>query len=162
MAISRVPMIAARKGDSPSLIWRSTFSRTTIASSTTRPIARTIASSVIRFQEKPIICITIATPISESGIVTIGMSTARSEPKNRVMTTRTISAASTMVLITSWIDSLIATVESYNTFISMLLGMFFCSSGSISSTSLAMLIGFALGAALIAATTASRPLALAR
>ena len=100
-AISRVPMMAARNGDSPSLMWRSTFSRTTIASSTTRPMASTIARSVIKFHEKPIACITIATPINESGIVTIGIITARNEPRNKVITTSTITAASRMVFTTS-------------------------------------------------------------
>ena len=51
-AISRVPIIAARNGVSPNLMWRSTFSNTTIASSTTKPIARINANNVIRLIEK--------------------------------------------------------------------------------------------------------------
>ena len=51
-AISRVPIIAARNGVSPNLMWRSTFSNTTIASSTTKPIARTNANKVIKLMEK--------------------------------------------------------------------------------------------------------------
>ena len=75
-------------------------------------MASTMASRVIRLMEKPNICITITTPIRLRGMVIIGMMTARNEPRNRVITTSTMAAASAMVLITSWIDSLMATVES--------------------------------------------------
>ena len=44
----------------------------------------------------------------------------------------------------------------------MVLGMLLFRLGSIASTSWAMLIGLAVGAALMASTTASRPLAVAR
>ncbi len=112
IAISRQPIIAARKGVSPSFMCLSTFSSTTMASSTTSPIARTIASKVIRFHEKPNSCIIKATPIKDKGMVTIGIITARKEPTNKVMTINTIKAASIMVLMTSLIDSLMAMVES--------------------------------------------------
>ncbi len=161
-AISRVPMMAARKGSSPCLICRSTFSSTTMASSTTRPMASTMASKVIRFMEKPNRSIIITTPIRLSGIVMIGMMTARKEPRNKVITTSTMAAASSMVLITSWMDSLMAMVESYSTLVCMVLGMLLFRLGINSSTSWAMLMGLAVGAALTAMTTASRPLALAR
>ena len=49
--ISFMPTIAASSGGSPSSIWRWMFSTTTIASSTTRPIARTMASSDRRLIE---------------------------------------------------------------------------------------------------------------
>ena len=155
MAISRVPRMAALNGVCPSLMCRSTFSNTTIASSTTKPIASTRASNVIRFHEKPNNCITNATPISDSGIVIIGIITERREPINNAITTNTISAASRMVLITSWMESLIAIVESYMIVILMVLGMLRSMVGNNSRTSLAMLIGLALGAASIAPTTAS-------
>ncbi len=112
IAISRQPIIAARNGVSPSFMCLSTFSSTTIASSTTSPMARTIASNVIRFHEKPNNCIIMATPIKDKGMVTIGIITARKDPTNKVITINTIKAASTMVFITSLIDSLIAIVES--------------------------------------------------
>ena len=50
-AISRAPTRAASKGGLPSSMWRWMFSTTTIASSTTRPMARTIASRVSRLIE---------------------------------------------------------------------------------------------------------------
>ena len=105
IAISRVPIMAARNGLSPFLICRSTFSTTTMASSTTRPMASTMASRVMRLMEKPQTLISMITPIMESGMVIIGITTARKEPINRVITTSTIIAASTMVWITSCIDS---------------------------------------------------------
>ena len=50
---SRAALIAASNGFSPSWRWRSTFSTMTMASSTTRPTERTIASSVSRLIVKP-------------------------------------------------------------------------------------------------------------
>ena len=111
-AISRVPIIAARNGVSPSLIWRSTFSKTTIASSTTKPIARISANNVIKLIEKSKLCSIIKTPIKEIGMVRTGIKIARSDPINIKITTNTITVASTIVLITSWIELLIAIVRS--------------------------------------------------
>ncbi len=50
---SRVPSTAAARGPSPWPRRRTMFSRTTIASSTTRPVASTMASSVRMLIEKP-------------------------------------------------------------------------------------------------------------
>ena len=47
---------------------------------------------------KPKACIRNSAPISDSGIATIGMSTERNEPRNRKMTTMTISSVSISVL----------------------------------------------------------------
>ena len=46
-----------------------------------------------------------AAPISDRGIATIGIATERAEPRNRKITTMTISAASVSVLMTSVIAS---------------------------------------------------------
>ncbi|MNT94260.1 hypothetical protein D3C72_2359070 [compost metagenome] len=51
MAISRAPSMAASSGVLPSSMWRWMFSTTTMASSTTRPMANTIASRVSRLIE---------------------------------------------------------------------------------------------------------------
>ena len=92
-AISRAPCIAAWTGDFPSSIWRKTFSTTTMASSTTRPMASTMASSVSRLRLKPAAYIKVPAPISDSGMVTIGISTVRIEPRNRKITTTTTPTA---------------------------------------------------------------------
>ena len=49
---------------------------------TTMPIAKTIASRVSRFIEKPRANIAMNVPINESGTATAGMMTERSEPRN--------------------------------------------------------------------------------
>ena len=88
------------------------FSTTTMASSTTRPIASTMASSVSRLKLKPASSISVQTPISDSGIVTTGMMTERNDARNRKITTTTISTASISVFFTSSIDDWMNFVES--------------------------------------------------
>ncbi|OIQ68818.1 hypothetical protein GALL_495850 [mine drainage metagenome] len=83
-----------------------------IASSTTRPIARTIASKVSKLIEYPSICMMKNVPISDSGIATTGTKMALKLPRNRKITTVTITSASTSVLTTSVIDELMKAVES--------------------------------------------------
>ena len=88
------------------------FSTTTMASSTTRPIASTIANSVSRLKLNPAAIIRAQTPISDSGIVTTGMMTERNEARNRKITTMTMRTASIKVFCTSWIEDLMNLVES--------------------------------------------------
>ena len=66
--ISLVPLKAAVIGSIPCSILLKMFSVTTIPSSTTSPVARTIASSVRTFIEKPNRYIIKNEPISETGI----------------------------------------------------------------------------------------------
>ncbi len=82
-ASSRAPRMAASCGLMPSSMWRWMFSSTMIASSTTMPIASTIASKVSRLMVKPISNIRNNAPTSDNGMVTAGISTLRSEPRNR-------------------------------------------------------------------------------
>ena len=70
-AISRAPCIAASRRGMPSSMWRKMFSSTTMASSTTRPMASTIASSVSVLMVKPNAYISANAPISDTGIVTM-------------------------------------------------------------------------------------------
>jgi len=74
------------------------FSSTTIASSTTRPIASTSDSSVSVFSENPAASMIAHEPIRQTGIVTSGMTLARSVPRNRKITSATSATASAMVL----------------------------------------------------------------
>ena len=87
-----------------------TFSTPTMASSTTIPIASTNASKVNKLTEKPISNIKKNTPIKDNGIVTIGISTERNAPRNKKITSITMTAASIIVCTTSWIDALIKVV----------------------------------------------------
>ena len=75
--ISREPTSAACLGGMPASTWRKMFSSMTIASSTTSPMASTIASRVSVLTVKPKAYISAKAPISDTGIVTIGINVAR-------------------------------------------------------------------------------------
>ena len=77
---------------------RSTFSTTTMASSTTIPMARINPSSVRMFSEKPKMSMKPNVPMSEMGTATTGMSVARQLCKERNTTTITRNNASNSVL----------------------------------------------------------------
>ena len=91
------------------------FSSTTIESSTTRPIARTMASSVSVFTLKPNAYMNANAPTSETGMVTSGMMVARRLRRNRKITSATSTMASTIVVNTALMDSSMNTDESYIT-----------------------------------------------
>jgi hypothetical protein len=88
------------------------FSRTTIASSTTRPIASTSASRVRVLMVKPSTSISAKAPISDTGMVTSGISVARKLRRKKKMISRTSSIASPMVLKTASIERSMKTDES--------------------------------------------------
>ncbi|EXI67124.1 MAG: hypothetical protein AW08_02226 [Candidatus Accumulibacter adjunctus] len=88
------------------------FSRTTIASSTTSPIASTSASRVSVLMLKPSTSISAKAPISDTGIVTSGISVARRLRRKKKMISRTSSIASPMVLKTASIERSMNTDES--------------------------------------------------
>ena len=71
-----------------------------------------MASSVNRLKVNPATSISEQTPISDSGMVTTGITTERSEARNRKITTTTISTASPSVFSTSSIDDWMNLVES--------------------------------------------------
>ena len=83
---------------------RSTFSTTTIASSTTVPIARTRPSSVRVLREKPKMSMTPKVPIREMGTAMAGMRVALQLCRERNTTKITRKRASKRVLYTSWMD----------------------------------------------------------
>ena len=93
-------------------ICRCTFSITTMASSTTRPVASVMPNSVSELMEKPKILMKANVPISETGMVTAGMMVARQSSRNRKITTMTITMASARVTSTSRIESPTTVVES--------------------------------------------------
>jgi hypothetical protein len=61
----------------PSMMCRSTFSITTMASSTTKPVASVMPKSVSVLTEKPNTLTKIKVPISETGMVIAGMNVLR-------------------------------------------------------------------------------------
>jgi hypothetical protein len=85
---------AASFGDMPSRILRSTFSTTTMASSTTMPMASTSPNSERLLSEKSSAASTAKVPISDTGMATIGMTEARQVCRNRITTRTTRATAS--------------------------------------------------------------------
>ena len=84
---------------------RSMFSITTIASSTTRPVASVMPNSVSVLIEKPNSLTNAKVPMSDTGIVMAGMRVVRQFCRNRNITRMTRPIASSSVRITSAIDS---------------------------------------------------------
>ena len=83
---------------------RSTFSTTTMASSTTMPIASTRPNSDRLLSVKPNIAMKKKVPMSDTGIATIGMIAARHVCRNRITTSTTRIIASPMVDSTASTD----------------------------------------------------------
>src|SRR6185503_4691685 len=86
-------------------MWRCAFSMTTIASSTTSPVARVIPNSVRELMENPNIFTKANVPTRETGIVTAGIIVARQSSKKRKITMMTIRIASSRVVTTSFTES---------------------------------------------------------
>ncbi len=84
---------------------RSTFSTTTIASSTTMPIASTRPNSDSALIEKPNSSISAKVPTIDTGTATSGMIEARHVCRNTITTSTTSATASSSVLTTDWIDA---------------------------------------------------------
>ena len=95
--ISLDPRMAACLRGMPSSMCRKIFSSTTIASSTTRPMASTIASKVSVLMENPNKYSKEQAPIKDTGIVTMGIKLARTLRKKKKITSTTSTIASRMV-----------------------------------------------------------------
>ena len=80
---------------------RSTFSTTTIASSTTMPMASTSPNNDSVLTEKPDASITANVPTIEIGTAASGITDARHVCRNNTTTMTTISVASSSVRTTS-------------------------------------------------------------
>ena len=95
----------ASRGESPCSIHRSTFSTTTIASSTTMPIASTSPNSERLLRLKPRAAMKAKVPTIATGTATSGMSVARQFCRKSSTTRATKRIASRSVLSTSAFDS---------------------------------------------------------
>src|SRR5690349_9326423 len=102
-------------GERPSAILRSTFSTTTIASSTTTPIASTNPNSERAFMLNPSASITANVPTSETGTAASGITDARHVCRNSNTTITTSINASTSVWTTASMEWRTKTVGSYTT-----------------------------------------------
>ncbi|MNI42529.1 hypothetical protein D3C73_968280 [compost metagenome] len=92
------------------------FSSTTMASSTTSPIASTMASKVSVLIEKPKKYINAHAPTSDTGMVTMGMMLARRLRRKKKITSTTRTMASPMVWNTESMERSMNTDESYAMF----------------------------------------------
>ena len=89
-ATSLMAMDAALCGSEiPSVMWRWTFSMTTMASSTTRPVARVRPNKVSVLIEKPRIFTNAKVPISETGMVMAGIKVLRQSCRKMKITSTT-------------------------------------------------------------------------
>ncbi|MNS69904.1 hypothetical protein D3C86_1071600 [compost metagenome] len=105
-AISCIAFLVALNGErcsSSILAW--TASITTIASSTTTPIAKTKANNVIKFKEISKNCMNTNVPTSETGTAIAGITVERQSPKKRKTTNPTKIKASIKVWITFSIEA---------------------------------------------------------
>src|SRR5262249_23340029 len=89
----------------PSVMCRSTFSITTIASSTTNPVASVMPNIVSVLIENPNAFTKMNVPTSETGIVIVGINVLRKSCRKRKITITTRTMASISVTSTSLIDS---------------------------------------------------------
>jgi len=104
--------VASLGGIPSSLMMRSTFSTTTMASSTKSPIASTMANMVSMLTEKPNIPSTANVPRRTTGTAMVGISVALILPIKRYMTRKTSNIASKRVLYTSSMATLVKGVVS--------------------------------------------------
>src|SRR3984885_1853586 len=87
------------------LMCRCTFSMTTMASSTTRPVASVMPNIVSELMEKPNALIKAKVPTSDTGMVMAGMIVARQSSRKKKITIITMTMASPSVCTTSRIES---------------------------------------------------------
>ena len=104
---------------------RSTFSTTTMASSTTIPMASTRPNRLNALIEKPSRCSTANVPTTDTGTASSGMMEARQVCRNRITTITTRAMASISVWITDLMDARTNCVGSYAMRYSTPSGMFF-------------------------------------
>src|ERR1035438_9165414 len=94
---SSIALKAAALGANPSSIWRCTASTTTMASSTTSPIASTSPNNESVLMENPNSGNMANVPTSETGTANSGISVARQSCGNRYVTSATSNNASPSV-----------------------------------------------------------------
>ncbi len=154
---SDIALSVASRGGIPSSMWCSTASTTTIASSTTRPMASTSANSDSVLMEKPRKGNRTNGPTSDTGTAIRGIRVARQFWRNRNTTRITSAIASRIVVAISRMPSVIGAVVSRPTAYSMSLGKRSCSSRITCLTPSATASAFAPGAWNTATSAAGRP-----
>ena len=102
---SLIACSVASRGLNPASILRSTFSTTTMASSTTMPMARTRPNNDRALIENPHIHMPANVPTIDVGTARSGMIDARQVCRNRMTTSTTSAMASRSVCTTALIES---------------------------------------------------------
>jgi hypothetical protein len=154
---SRAPISAALNGATPSSMCRDTFSRTTIASSTTKPVAIVSAIRERLLRLKPHRYMMPKVAIRETGTATLGMSVARQLRRKMNTTSTTRQTATISVRSTSRNDARIVVVRSITTSTLMALGIEARICGSISVTLSTVSMMFAFGCRLMMISTEGLP-----
>ncbi len=104
--------VASLRSRPSSSMMRIVFSTTTIASSTTMPMASTRPNSDSVLMERPITAITANVPSSDTGMVTAGMSVVRRSCRKTYTVRTTRAIATNSVMITSRIEAVMNRVVS--------------------------------------------------
>jgi hypothetical protein len=125
---------------------RSTFSTTTIASSTTMPMASTSPNRLSALIEKPSRCSTANVPTMDTGTASSGMIDARHVCRNRMTTSTTSATASSSVCTTDLMDARTNCVGSYAMRYSTPSGMYCFSSSIVARTAAEICSAFDPGA----------------
>jgi len=154
---SRVPRSAACIGGMPASMWRDTFSRTTTASSTTKPVAIVSAISDRLLMLKPARYMTPKLPTSDTGTATAGISVARRLRRNTSTTAMTSTMAIASASPTSRSDARMVVVRSIITSRSIAAGIEARRSGNSSRTRSVVSMMLAPGWRLRITNTAGRP-----
>ena len=155
---SRAPSRAALKRSIPASMWRLVFSSTTIASSTTKPVATVNAIRLRLFRLKPSKYITPNVPSNDTTVATAGINVARALRKNALTTSTTSAIEMSSVISTSRSDARMELVLSDATDNFTSCGNCACSSGSKARMPSTVAITFASGWRRISTTTAASPL----
>ena len=103
--ISSMLLMAATRGFWPDWIWRTVFSKTTIASSTRKPMERVRLIRERLSRLNPANNMTRKVPKSVTGRTLAGTMVSDTRPRKRKMIMTTRKRAMTMVVCTSLIDS---------------------------------------------------------
>ena len=155
---SLAPSSAAFMRSMPASTWRLVFSSTTMASSTTKPVATVSAISDRLFIEKPSMYITPKVPSSETTVATAGTIVARTLRRNTLTTATTSRIEIIKVSSISCSEARIEFVRSEATCMVTSCGSWACRVGSSARTPSTVSMTLAPGWLVTSTITAGSPL----
>ena len=155
---SRAPCSAACMRSMPASMWRMVFSSTTIASSTTKPVATVSAIRLRLLRLKPRKYITPKVPSSDTTVATAGITVARALRRKRPTTSTTRAMDTISVSSISCRDERMELVLSDATATWMSCGSWACRSGNSARTASTVSIMLAPGWRVTSTMMAGSPL----